>query len=62
MSDRIEQTDNGEQRLQTEELSSDAILVEKNGLLVARVQPLTDLTNITRIEREHRLSELLQNK
>jgi hypothetical protein len=47
-------------RLRIESQPPVSVLVEKKGLLVARVQPLTDLTNITRFEREYRVSELLQ--
>ncbi|QTA90042.1 hypothetical protein [Desulfonema magnum] len=36
------------------------ILVEKNGVLMARGKPLTDLTNITQDERDHHKSERLE--
>ncbi len=45
------------------EISSTAepsILVDKEGVLVARVEPLCDMTDIVRQEREHRTEELLQ--
>jgi hypothetical protein len=35
-------------------------LIEKDGVLVVRAQALTDLTNITRRERDQRVSELVQ--
>jgi AbrB family looped-hinge helix DNA binding protein len=35
-------------------------LVEKDGILVARVTPIGDLANITRHERDRRLFDLLQ--
>ena len=37
-----------------------SLLVEKDGILVARVEPLCDLTDIVRQERERRTNELLQ--
>ncbi len=37
-----------------------SILVDKGGVLVARVEPLCDLTDIVRQERERRTEELLQ--
>lgn len=40
--------------------SQPSTIIEKKGLKVARVQPLTNLTNITRFEREYRVTELLQ--
>lgn len=36
------------------------VLVEKEGLLVARVVALSDLANITRYERDRRVFDLLQ--
>ena len=56
----VEKGDKGGLRLRIESQPATSVLVEKKGLLVARVQPLTDLTNITRFEREYRVSELLQ--
>jgi len=56
----VEKGDKGGLRLRIESQPPVSVLVEKKGLLVARVQPLTDLTNITRFEREYRVSELLQ--
>jgi bifunctional DNA-binding transcriptional regulator/antitoxin component of YhaV-PrlF toxin-antitoxin module len=35
-------------------------LVEKGGVLVVRAEPLADLNDITRREREDRVSELIQ--
>jgi AbrB family looped-hinge helix DNA binding protein len=35
-------------------------LVEKEGVLVIRAQPLGDLDNVTRRERDRRVSDLLQ--
>jgi len=37
-----------------------SILVDKGGILVARVEPLCDLTDIIRQERECRTEKLLQ--
>jgi hypothetical protein len=37
-----------------------SILVDKGGVLVARVEPLCDLTDIVQQERERRTEELLQ--
>jgi hypothetical protein len=37
-----------------------SILVDKGGILVARVEPLCDLTDIVQQEREQRTEELLQ--
>jgi excisionase family DNA binding protein len=37
-----------------------ATLVNKGGLLVVRAEPLTDLTNIVKQEREQRVAELIQ--
>lgn len=54
----VEKGDNEGLRLRAQSQSS--VLVKKRGLTIARVQPLTDLTNITRFEREYRVSELLQ--
>lgn len=54
----VEQDDNDGLRLCPQ--SPPSVLVEKKGLKIASVQPLTDLTNITRFEREYRVSELLQ--
>ncbi len=36
------------------------VIVKKRGLKIARVQPMTDLTDITRFEREQRVTELLE--
>jgi len=48
----VEKGDKGGLRLRIESQPATSVLVEKKGLLVARVQPLTDLTNITRFERD----------
>ena len=58
----VEESESGGLCLRVQAESPDSVLVEKRGLLVARVQPLTDsdLTNITHIERERRVSELLE--
>ena len=37
-----------------------AVLVEKDGLLIARVTALSDLSNITRTVRDQRIFDLLQ--
>ncbi|RKZ91298.1 MAG: hypothetical protein DRR19_07600 [Candidatus Parabeggiatoa sp. nov. 1] len=37
-----------------------SILVDKEGILVARVEPLCDLTDIVQQERERRTEEVLQ--
>ncbi len=36
-----------------------SVLVEKDGILMAQVEPLCDLTDIVRQERERRAEELL---
>ena len=40
--------------------SEPAVLVEKDGLLIARVTALSDLSNITRTVRDQRIFDLLQ--
>jgi len=40
--------------------AAQSILVDKGGILVARVEPLCNLTDIVRQERERRTEELLQ--
>jgi len=40
--------------------ATQSILVDKGGILVARVEPLCNLTDIVRQERERRTQELLQ--
>ncbi len=35
-------------------------LVDKQGILIVKAKPLHDLTSITRHERNHRVSELVQ--
>ena len=54
----VEQVDNGECRLRATSQSS--VIVKKKGVKIAKAEPLTDLTNITRFEREYRVAELLQ--
>ncbi len=54
----VEEGDNEGLRLRAQSESS--VLVKKRGVTIAKVQPLTDLTNITRFEREYRVAELLQ--
>ncbi len=53
-----ERGNNGGLRLRT--ISQPSVIIEKRGLKIARTEPLTDLTNITRFEREYRVTELLQ--
>ncbi len=45
---------------QIEETTESPELIDKQGVLVVRAKPLRDLTNITRYERNHRVSELLR--
>jgi bifunctional DNA-binding transcriptional regulator/antitoxin component of YhaV-PrlF toxin-antitoxin module len=40
--------------------SGPPVLVDKAGVLVVRAEPLDDLTNVTRRERDRRLFDLLQ--
>lgn len=40
--------------------SGQTVLVEKDGILIARVDPLSDLANIARHERDRRLFDLIQ--
>jgi len=54
----VEEGENEGLRLRAQPQSS--VLVKKRGLTIAKVQPLTDLTNITRFEREARIAELLE--
>lgn len=54
----VEKGDQGGVRLRIH--SELPTLVDKGGVLVARVKPLSDLTNITRHERDRRVFDLLQ--
>lgn len=45
---------------QIEETTESPELVDKQGILVVRAKPLGSFTNITRHERNHRVSQLLQ--
>jgi AbrB family looped-hinge helix DNA binding protein len=54
----VEKGDNGGVRLRLQ--SQPTELVEKGGVLVVRAEPLADLNDITRREREGRVSELVQ--
>lgn len=54
----VEKGERGGVRLRIE--SKPTVLVEKEGLLVARVTALTNLANVTRHERDRRIFDLLQ--
>lgn len=54
----VEKGDKGGVRLRLQ--SEPSILVDKEGVLVVRAEPLSDLTNITRHERDRHLFDLLQ--
>jgi bifunctional DNA-binding transcriptional regulator/antitoxin component of YhaV-PrlF toxin-antitoxin module len=54
----VEKGDNGDLCLRPQLASP--VLVDKGGVLVVRSEPLGDLSDITRQERERRLSDLLQ--
>ena len=54
----VEKGDNGGVRLRLQSQPSD--LVEKGGVLVVRAEPLANLNDITRHEREGRVSELVR--
>lgn len=53
----VEMGEQGGVRLQPQ---SPTVLVEKEGVLVARVHALSDLENVTRNERDRRVFDLLQ--
>jgi len=53
----VEKGDNGGVRLRIQ--SQPTELVEKGGVLVVRAEPLADLNDVTRRERERRVSELI---
>lgn len=54
----VEKGDNGGLRLRIQ--LNPTTLVEKDGVLVARVRPVSDLANVTRLERDRRVFSLLQ--
>jgi bifunctional DNA-binding transcriptional regulator/antitoxin component of YhaV-PrlF toxin-antitoxin module len=54
----VEKGDQGSVRLRIQ--SEPPVLVDKAGVLVVRAEPLSDLTNVTRRERERRVFDLLQ--
>jgi AbrB family looped-hinge helix DNA binding protein len=54
----VEDTEQGGVQLRVQEES--AALIEKDGLLVIRAEPIGDLTNVVRQERERRTQELIQ--
>jgi len=54
----VEKADQGGVRLRIQ--SEPPVLVLKNGVLVAKVQPLTDLSNVARNERDRHVFDLLQ--
>jgi AbrB family looped-hinge helix DNA binding protein len=53
----VEKGENDGVRLRPQSESPE--LVEKEGVLIVRAEPLSDLANITRQERDHRVSDLL---
>jgi hypothetical protein len=55
----VEKEDNGGVRLRLQS-QPPSELVKKGGVLVVKAEPLADLNDITRREREGRVSELLQ--
>ena len=54
----VEKAEQGGVRLQLQVKTTP--LVEKDGILVAKVKPLSDLANLTRHERDRRVFALLQ--
>jgi AbrB family looped-hinge helix DNA binding protein len=54
----VEKGEQGGVRLRIQ--SKPTVLVEKEGLLVARVTALSNLANVTRHERDRRIFDLLQ--
>ena len=54
----VEKADQGGVHLRIQ--SAPPVLILKNGVLVAKVQALTDLINVTRNERDRRVFDLLQ--
>jgi hypothetical protein len=56
----IQQDTSPKDMYSAEEEPDGPILVEENGILMANVKPLRDLTNITREERDRRLWELVR--
>ena len=54
----VEEGDQGSMRLRVQ--SEPPVLVDKGGVLVVRAEPLSDLTDVTRHERNRRVFDLLQ--
>jgi bifunctional DNA-binding transcriptional regulator/antitoxin component of YhaV-PrlF toxin-antitoxin module len=54
----VEEGDQGSVRLRVQ--SEPPVLVDKAGVLVVRAEPLGDLTDVTRNERNRRVFDLLQ--
>lgn len=54
----VEEGDNGGVKLRIQ--SESPALVDKEGVLVVKAEPLSDLTNITRQERDRRAFDLSQ--
>jgi bifunctional DNA-binding transcriptional regulator/antitoxin component of YhaV-PrlF toxin-antitoxin module len=56
----VEEGDQGSVRLRVQ--SEPPVLVDKAGVLVVRAEPLSDLTDVTRHERNRRVFDLLADK
>ena len=56
----VEKTDTGDVRLRIQ--SVPPVLVDKGGVLVARVESFSDLTDVARRECDRRVFDLLQRK
>ena len=54
----VEKGDEGDVRLRI--WSEPPVLVDKAGVLVVQAEPVSDLTNVTRRERDRRVFDLLQ--
>jgi bifunctional DNA-binding transcriptional regulator/antitoxin component of YhaV-PrlF toxin-antitoxin module len=54
----VEEGDQGSMRLRVQ--SEPPVLVDKGGVLVVRAEPLSDLADVTRNERNRRVFDLLQ--
>lgn len=54
----VEERDNDDVYLRVQ--SEPPMLVDREGVLVVRAEPLGDLTNVTRRERDRRVFDLLQ--
>jgi bifunctional DNA-binding transcriptional regulator/antitoxin component of YhaV-PrlF toxin-antitoxin module len=54
----VEKGDEGNMRLRIQ--SEPPVLVDKAGVLVVQAEPLSDLSNVTRRERDRRVFDLLQ--